>query len=86
LDRLSEAAIVAAYVLREAARPILGRYLSHWRFVRSELTGDDLLALRLPPGPQYRRILWELRAGRLDGTLTDRAGELALVQALKDAG
>jgi tRNA nucleotidyltransferase (CCA-adding enzyme) len=86
LDRLSEPAVVAAYVLREEARSILDRYLAEWRFVRPELTGDDLLALHLPPGPQYKRILWELRAGRLDGTLTDRAGELALVQALKEAG
>jgi tRNA nucleotidyltransferase (CCA-adding enzyme) len=86
LDRLSEAAIVAAFVLREEARPILDRYLAHWRFVRPELTGDDLLALDLPPGPQFKRILWELRAGRLDGTLTDRAGELALVQSLREAG
>jgi tRNA nucleotidyltransferase (CCA-adding enzyme) len=86
LDRLSEPAVVAAYVLREEARSLLDRYLAQWRFVRPELTGDDLLALHLPPGPQYKRILWELRAGRLDGTLTDRAGELALVQALKEAG
>jgi tRNA nucleotidyltransferase (CCA-adding enzyme) len=84
LDRLSESAVVAAYVLREEARPILDQYLAHWRFVRPELTGDDLLTLRLAPGPHFKRILWQLRAGRLDGTVVDRAGELALVQALRE--
>jgi tRNA nucleotidyltransferase (CCA-adding enzyme) len=86
LDRLSEAALVAAYVLREEARSTLDRYLSEWRFVRSELTGDDLVALGLTPGPQFKRLLWRLRAGRLDGTLTDRAGEVAVAQAALEAG
>jgi tRNA nucleotidyltransferase (CCA-adding enzyme) len=86
LDRLSEAALVAAYVLREEARSTLDRYLAEWRFVRSELTGDDLVALGLTPGPQFKRLLWQLRAGRLDGTLTDRAAEVAVAQAALEAG
>lgn len=82
LDRLSEAALVAAYVLREQARSLIDRFLAEWRFVRPELSGDDLVALGLAPGPQFKRILWQLRAGRLDGTVTDRAGEVALARAL----
>ncbi len=80
LDRLPEGGLVAAYALHPAARPVLERYLAEWRFVRAALTGDDLLALGLPAGPAFRDILWQLRAGRLDGTLTDRAAELALAR------
>ncbi len=79
LDPLSEAAVVAAYVLRPEIQPLLQQYLSRWRFVRSALTGDDLLALGLKPGPDFRRWLWDLRAARLDGAVADRAGELALI-------
>ena len=64
----------------QAQRPLLDRYLSEWRFVRAALTGDDLLALGLPAGPRFKTLLWELRAGRLDGTLTSRAAELAHAQ------
>ena len=80
LDRLPPAGVAAAYVLRPAQRPLLDRYLSAWRFVRADLTGDDLLALGLPAGPRFKTLLWELRAGRLDGTLTSRAAELAHAQ------
>ena len=80
LDPLSAAAVVAAYVLRPEIRPLLHAYLSRWRFVRPELTGDDLLALGLKPGPDFRRWLWGLRAARLDGAVSDRTGELALIR------
>ncbi len=80
LDRLPEAGLVAASVLHPSARPVLHRYLSDWRFVRPALTGDDLLALGLPAGPAFKTLLWQLRAGRLDGTLTSRAAELALAR------
>jgi hypothetical protein len=48
--------------------------------VRPALTGDDLLALGLRPGPDFVRWLWGLRAARLDGAVADRAGELLLIR------
>jgi tRNA nucleotidyltransferase (CCA-adding enzyme) len=84
LDRLPEAGVVAAYVLNEGVRPILDRYLAEWRFVRSELTGDDLQAMGLPPGPDFKHLLWQLRAARLDGAAAHRADEVALVQRLAE--
>ncbi|MCC7359190.1 MAG: CCA tRNA nucleotidyltransferase [Anaerolineales bacterium] len=77
LDRLPPAGVAAAYALHPAQRPLLHRYLSEWRFVRADLTGDDLLALGLPAGPRFKTLLWQLRAGRLDGTLSSRTAELA---------
>jgi tRNA nucleotidyltransferase (CCA-adding enzyme) len=80
LDPLSLEAVVAAYVLRPEYRRLLHDYLARWRFVTGDLTGDDLVALGLKPGPDFRRWLWDLRAARLDGQVSDRAGELALLR------
>ena len=56
------------------------RYRSEWQAVRPELTGDDLRQLGIARGAIYRRLLAELRAGRLDGTIRSRADEIAWVQ------
>jgi tRNA nucleotidyltransferase (CCA-adding enzyme) len=53
-----------------------------WRFVQAATTGDDLIALGLTPGPQFKFILWELRAARLDGRVSDREGERAVIEKL----
>jgi hypothetical protein len=84
LDALSLDAVVAAYVAQPAARATLDAYLARWRFVRPQTSGDDLVALGLPPGPRYKHILWRLRAARLDGEIEDEAGELRLVRELAD--
>ncbi len=80
LGELSELGVVVAYVLHEGARAALNDYLARWRFVRAETTGDDLIARGLTPGPQFKRLLWELRAARLDGVITDVAGEQELIR------
>jgi len=80
LDGLSLEAVVAAYALLPQHRALLHQYLSRWRFVLAEMTGDDLAALGLRPGPEFRRWLWGLRAARLDGQVFDRDGELALIR------
>ena len=86
LEPLSTDALVAAYVLRPQFRALLQLYLSRWRFVYPELTGDDLVALGLKPGPDFARWLWGLRAARLNNDVTDRGGELALHSCLDPIG
>jgi tRNA nucleotidyltransferase (CCA-adding enzyme) len=81
LEPLSLEALAAAYVLRPALRARLSEYLARWRFIEAELNGDDLLALGLPPGPNFARWLRGLRAARLDGRVSDRDGELSLLRA-----
>jgi tRNA nucleotidyltransferase (CCA-adding enzyme) len=81
LEPLSLEALTAAYVLRPALRARLSEYLARWRFIEAELNGDDLLALGLPPGPNFARWLRGLRAARLDGRVSDRDGELSLLRA-----
>ncbi len=71
LDELPLLAIYANYLAtdQEALRAELWKYVSEWRQIQPTVTGDTLLALGLPPGPRYREILAELRAGWLDGTI-----------------
>jgi tRNA nucleotidyltransferase (CCA-adding enzyme) len=83
LDRFAPAAVWARAVLdggRKAETCLA--YLSSWRHVKPELTGDDLLALGLAPGPELGRTLNRLRAARLDGRVTSRPQEVELVRGL----
>ena len=57
----------------------LDRFMAEWRHVRPTLTGNDLRALGLPPGPLYTRILVRLLDARLDSEVEDEAGERGIV-------
>lgn len=68
------------------ASAIVERYAREWRAVRPLTNGHSLQALGLKPGPCYAVILGRLRAARLDGDITDAAGEAALVKELLQGG
>ncbi len=57
-------------------------YESKLKHVRTELSGDDLKAMGLKPGPIYKQILNRLLHARLDGEVKDRQEELALAREL----
>lgn len=61
---------------------LLEQYYREWRYVKTAITGNDLRALGLKPGPFYATILDRLLAARLDGEVTDEAGEYALVRQM----
>ena len=61
---------------------MLDRYYGEWRFVKTALTGEDLRAMGLDPGPQFAHLLDELLAARLDGHVTDESGERKLLDKL----
>ncbi len=83
LDSLSPAAIAAFALVtpRSRARQRAERYLSEWRYSRPSLKGDDLLELGIPEGPEVGALLERLRAYRLDGRVTRRREEVAVVLA-----
>ncbi|MEO0108560.1 MAG: hypothetical protein ABIK62_05245 [candidate division WOR-3 bacterium] len=60
----------------------IGRYERQYARVTPLLSGDDLAALGLEPGPIYGQILDRLRAARLDGQVRTRNDEQALVWGL----
>lgn len=45
------------------------------------ITGNDLIALGLRPGPRFKEILEAVQSRQLEGTLTDRDAALAWVKA-----
>jgi len=74
VQRTSREAVALAGALGadEPAR----RWLHDLRHVRLDLTGDDLIAAGVPPGPDIGRGLRAALAAKLDGKATTREGEL----------
>ncbi|MCX7681692.1 MAG: CBS domain-containing protein [Anaerolineae bacterium] len=67
---------------RKKVRQHLLDYQQSWRLVEPELTGDDLKAMGLKPGPLFGQLLRTLRNARLDGKVHSREEEIALLQKL----
>ena len=66
----------------EVRLSLLKRHLLSYvknRGVKPALTGRDLQAMGLKPGPQYRTILGQLLDARIDGMITTEAEERAFV-------
>ncbi len=64
----------------EAIKRWISLYFTQLREVAPLLDGNDLRALGLPPGPQYKEVLQALREGRLNGKLVTREDEMQLVR------
>ena len=70
LDPLCEPAIRgASLVAEEAIWRRISTYLSRYSFLKPHLTGDHLISMGAPRGPEIGRILDNLRAARIDGTI-----------------
>ncbi len=57
-------------------------FLDTLRYVKTSLSGNDLLKMGLPEGPKLGSILKELLAARLDGKIRSRAEEIVLARQL----
>ena len=60
----------------------LSRYITQWQHEKADITGDDLKALGLPPGPLYSHILRTALKAKLDGETQGREAQLGLVRKL----
>ncbi len=60
----------------------LRRFQDECQHIRPTITGHDLRALGIAPGPAFGRILSRLRAALLDGEIEGEAGERQLVAEL----
>jgi len=60
-------------------------YFTTYQRTKSLLTGADLKALGLKPGPQFRKILDRLRDARLDGDVVNEADERRLLKKMAPA-
>jgi tRNA nucleotidyltransferase (CCA-adding enzyme) len=72
--------LMMAKAKQETAKKYVSLFLTHLRDVKVSLTGDDLKQLGLPPGPQYRALLAELRDAKLDGVVKNREEEIAFIR------
>ncbi len=50
-------------------------YLTQYRDVQTDLTGDDLMEMGLQPGPHFKKLLASLLEAKMNGVLTNRAEE-----------
>lgn len=82
LQHRSPIAVRAAWALNpsSALRQKLELYLDHLRYVKPAFTGDDLITLGIKPGPEIKLILENLLNARLDGAISKRTEEEALVR------
>jgi tRNA nucleotidyltransferase (CCA-adding enzyme) len=55
-------------------------YLTTWRHIRPDLTGNDLKRLGVPQGRHIGQLLTRILAAKLDGEATSREAEEALVR------
>ncbi|MGB9888358.1 MAG: hypothetical protein ACPLTQ_01645, partial [Anaerolineae bacterium] len=69
---------------RARVRARLLAFQTRYRHVTPILTGEDLKAMGLRPGPLFGQLLSALRDARLDGRITTREEEEALVRAMTE--
>jgi tRNA nucleotidyltransferase (CCA-adding enzyme) len=81
LEQLPAIAVYAVYLVRRESA--LREFLANWRSLKPTITGDDLKARGLEPGPQYADILRQLRAAWLDGDVKNKEQELKLLEKLE---
>lgn len=80
LEKFPPISIYAVYLVSH--ENALLNYLSVWRHVKPQTTGDDLKARGLQPGPRYGEILSLLRAAWLDGDVKDKDQENEFLDTL----
>jgi tRNA nucleotidyltransferase (CCA-adding enzyme) len=80
LEKLPLLSIYAVYLV--SGEKALLDYLSIWRHIHPQTTGEDLKAHGLIPGPQFGEILSQLRAAWLDREITSQEQERELLRKL----
>jgi tRNA nucleotidyltransferase (CCA-adding enzyme) len=84
LSRLSEETLLGlmAKCKAESAKRQVSAFLTTYRNVKPMLTGSDLKAMGLKPGPHFKRILDQLLDARLNGEVKTETEERELVRRL----
>jgi tRNA nucleotidyltransferase (CCA-adding enzyme) len=84
VEEVPRMALYAHYLVTKnrRVRENIQKFIEEWRLVRPLTSGHDLREKGIPPGPEYRRILDQLRAAWLDGKVTSAEGEERLLGEL----
>lgn len=67
---------------RETVRKAISLFFTTLRDQKLDITGVDLLALGIAPGPDYSRILRQVMAAKLDGEAVSKTEQLGLARSL----
>ncbi|MBN2141354.1 MAG: CBS domain-containing protein [Desulfovibrionaceae bacterium] len=67
---------------RENMRKHISQYLSRLRYISTDVKGGDLKSLGLSPGPDFARILRQIKAAKIDGLAETRQDQLDMAQRL----
>jgi tRNA nucleotidyltransferase (CCA-adding enzyme) len=70
----------------EAVKRQISAFLTTYQQVKPSVTGADLKAMGLKPGPQFKKILDRVREARLNGEVHTDSDERALVHRIVKAG
>jgi tRNA nucleotidyltransferase (CCA-adding enzyme) len=83
LEGLRNTALVALWIMSdEMPRQRIEHYLNDWKNIQSAITGHTLRELGLPPGPQYRALLGQIRDARLNAEVKNEDEERQLLDKL----
>ncbi len=82
LDGLHPAVLQALALWMPGLQAVVAQYQEVWKDTRSILNGHDLMAMGYVPGPELGRALHRLHAASLDGNVTTKQEEVALVRQL----
>lgn len=65
---------------KQAGKKAVSLFVTHLRYTKPELQGDDLIRMGYTPGPLFKKILTHLLDARLDGLVQSKEEEEALVE------
>ncbi len=72
--------VIVAMAKNRNVEALVLKYLSDWRGVRVNLTGEDLMRLGFEPGPDFSKILEKVLYAKMNGCLKTKQDETAYVQ------
>lgn len=88
LDEFPDIALQANWLFateKPAAQSLIAAYASDWRWRRPTISGDELIAMDLEPGPLFRQILERLRFAWIDCEICSAEDEAALLGRILEA-
>lgn len=71
-----------ARTVSEEVKKAISLYFTQLQNVRTQINGDDLKKMGVPPGPQYKKILDAVLSARLNNRVRSREDELRLITEL----
>lgn len=83
LERFPEIALRTLWIVADTEiQETVKKFMTVWRHQKATVNGNDLKQLGLRPGPQYKRILEQLRGAWIDNDITNEIQEQYYLQDL----